>query len=152
MCPQYGKLQPSSSRDRLAGLGHPSKFQRLSRLGFVTAAMSLNGSQPNFARCLAVSWANRLFIHFRCKIHFASSKSCTLLYWQRYCTALEQWAWANFAALSTGRHLYSAGRPSRWALVHILVIITFITTVNCSSVVVLILKYVQRGALTPLSS
>jgi len=24
----------------------------------------------------------------RCKIHFAS-KSCALLYWQRYCTALE---------------------------------------------------------------
>jgi len=29
----------------------------------------------------------------------------------------------NFAALSTGRHLYSAGRPSRWALAHILVLI-----------------------------
>jgi len=28
----------------------------------------------------------------------------------------------NFAAFSRGRHLYSAGRPSRWALVHILVI------------------------------
>ena len=27
----------------------------------------------------------------------------------------------NFAAFSTGRHLYSAGRPSRWALAHILV-------------------------------
>ena len=27
----------------------------------------------------------------------------------------------NFAALKTGRHLYSAGRPSRWALAHILV-------------------------------
>jgi len=27
----------------------------------------------------------------------------------------------NFAALSTGRHLCSAGRPSRWALAHILV-------------------------------
>jgi len=28
---------------------------------------------------------------------------------------------ANFAALIRGRHLYSAGRPSRWALAHILV-------------------------------
>jgi len=27
----------------------------------------------------------------------------------------------NFAALNGGRHLYSAGRPSRWALAHILV-------------------------------
>jgi len=30
----------------------------------------------------------------------------------------------NFAALSIGRHLYSAGRPSRWALDHILVYLT----------------------------
>ena len=29
-----------------------------------------------------------------CKIHFAS-KSCVLLYWQRYCTTLEQWASAK---------------------------------------------------------
>ena len=28
----------------------------------------------------------------------------------------------NFAALNTGRHLYSAGRPSRWALAHVLVL------------------------------
>ena len=28
---------------------------------------------------------------------------------------------ANFAALNKERHLYSAGRPSRWALAHILV-------------------------------
>jgi len=26
----------------------------------------------------------------------------------------------NFAALNRGRHVYSAGRPSRWALAHIL--------------------------------
>ena len=30
---------------------------------------------------------------------------------------------ANFAALNRGRHLYSAGRPSRWVLVHILVLV-----------------------------
>jgi len=29
----------------------------------------------------------------------------------------------NFAALNIGRHLYSAGRPSRWAFAHILVVI-----------------------------
>jgi len=27
----------------------------------------------------------------------------------------------NIAALNVGHHLYSAGRPSRWALAHILV-------------------------------
>jgi len=33
--------------------------------------------------------------------------------------------WRNLAALSRGGHLYLAGRPSRWALVHILVYISF---------------------------
>ena len=58
MSSQYGELRPTnvSGWDRLAGLGHPSKFQRLFRLAFVTAATSLTGGQPNFARCLAVSW------------------------------------------------------------------------------------------------
>jgi len=45
-------------------LGHTSKFQRVSRLGSVTAATSLAGGQPNFARCLAVSWADTPYIHF----------------------------------------------------------------------------------------
>ena len=54
--------------------GHPSKFQRLSRLGSVTARHSSSGRQP------------------------------------------------KFAALNRGRHLHSAGWPSRWALAHILVL------------------------------
>jgi len=37
--------------------------------------------------------------------------------WQRYCTALYG-RQPNFAALNRGRHLYSARRPSRWALAH----------------------------------
>jgi len=61
----------------LASLGHPSKFQRVSRLGSVTARPSSSGRQP------------------------------------------------NFATLNRGRHLYSAGRPSRWALAHILVSVYF---------------------------
>ena len=41
-------------------LWHSSKFQRVSLLGFITAATSLSGSKPNFARCLAISWATTL--------------------------------------------------------------------------------------------
>jgi len=41
------------------------KFQRVSRLGFVAAPTSLNEGQPNFARCLVVSWAGTLYTHFR---------------------------------------------------------------------------------------
>ena len=46
-------------------------FQRVSFLGFVTAATSLNGRQPNFARCLAqigrlLGWYTLgVYIHFR---------------------------------------------------------------------------------------
>jgi len=42
----------------------------------------------------------------------------------------------NFAALNRGRHLYSAGRPSRWALAHILVLFKALwpTAVNRYSV------------------
>jgi len=51
------------------------------------------------------SYSGLVLIHFRrlllpwrnfatCKIHFAS-KSCVLLYWRCYCTALEQWASAK---------------------------------------------------------
>jgi len=34
-----------------SGLWHPSKFQRVSRLAFVTGATSLTRGQPNFAVC-----------------------------------------------------------------------------------------------------
>jgi len=34
-------------------------------LAFVTAATSLTGGQPNFARCMAVSWPGTLYIQFR---------------------------------------------------------------------------------------
>jgi len=125
-------------------LGHPSKFQLVSRLDFVTAATSLSGGQPNFARCFAVSWAGTLaYIYIFggschltefCPVQYSlyASKSCVLLYWQRYCTAVQQRASAKVCGVVQGmelglrnfyrgRHLYSAGRPSRWASTHIVV-------------------------------
>jgi len=74
-------LRPTNGWDPLASLGHPCKFQRVSRLGSVTARYSGSGRQP------------------------------------------------NFAVLNRGRHLYSAGRPSRAALAHILVVMHFRSTV-----------------------
>jgi len=142
---QHGELRPTSGWDRFASLGHHSKFQRVSRLGFVTAATSLTEGQPNFARCLAVSWAATLYIYIyifggSCPLtefrhvqnSLYTSKSCVLLHWQRYCTALQQRASAKLCGVvqgmelhnfRRGRHLYSAGRrPSPWALAHILVL------------------------------
>jgi len=47
MSSQYNELRPTSGLDKLASLGHPSKFQRVSRLGSVTARHSSSGLQPN---------------------------------------------------------------------------------------------------------
>jgi len=53
MSAQYGELRSTSGWDRFESLGDPSKFQRLSRLGSVTAGhsgtSSGSGRQPNFA-------------------------------------------------------------------------------------------------------
>ena len=65
MSSQYGELRLSNGWDLLVSLGHPSKFQRVSRLAFVTAATSLT----KLSRCLAVSWAGKLYIHFRGSCH-----------------------------------------------------------------------------------
>jgi len=138
---QYGKLRPTNGRDLLVSLGHPSKFQRVSSVGFVITATSLIGGQPTFARCYDV-WPSLGLVHYihflglipltefcQVLIHF-TSKSCVLLHWQRYCMALQQWASAKICGVvhamelqnfRRGHHLYLAGRPSHWALAHILV-------------------------------
>jgi len=136
---QYGELRPTNGWDQftILGQGHLIKFQRLLLVGFVTAATSLNKGQPNFARCLDVFCAGTLYTFSgalapwwnfsTCKIHF-TSKSCVLLYWQHYCTALLQRVSAILCGMVQGmelwnfrrrHHLYSAGRPSRWASAHI---------------------------------
>jgi len=60
-------------------MGHPSKFQRVSLVGFVTAATSLNGGQANFAQCLAVSCSGTLYIHFAEFCHVQNSFCVQLL-------------------------------------------------------------------------
>jgi len=139
MSSQYGELRPTNGWDLLASLGHPSKFQPVSPIDCVTAPMSLNGGEQNFAGCLAVSYGRTLYEYsvragkipngICFKIYFAS-KSYVLLYWQRYCTALKQRPSAKLCGMVQGmelgnfrrvRHLHSAGRPSRWASAHILV-------------------------------
>ena len=74
----------------MASLGHPCKFQLVSRLGSVTAQNSSSGRQT------------------------------------------------NFAALNRGRHLYSAGRPSRWTLAHILFVVVVVVVVAAAAAVAVV--------------
>jgi len=46
-CPHNMVLRPTIGWDLLASLGHPCKFQRLSRLGSVTVRHCSSGRQPN---------------------------------------------------------------------------------------------------------
>jgi len=66
MSSQYGELRSTNGWDQFTSLWHPSKFQLVSRLAFLTAATSLTAGQPNFAWCLAVFCAGTLYryIHF----------------------------------------------------------------------------------------
>ena len=133
MSSQYGELRPTTGWDWLASLEHPSKFQRVSRLGFVAAATCLNGGQPNFARCLAVSWAGTLYIHFwrllprdgillsakftlRPTLAFSYIGSVTARHWSvGVSQTLRRGRWNGITELSLlvifnrGRHLYSEG-------------------------------------------
>ena len=135
---QYGELWPNSL-DLLASLGHPSKFQLVLRLGLLLhrrrsaeVNKTLQGVWPShglvhyiyiFGSCCPVTEfcevQNLLCVFqvLRCPI------SAALLLGTR--SGREP----NLAALSTRRHLYSAGRPSRWALAHIVVRLCF--SENC---------------------
>jgi len=64
MSSQYDELRPTNGWDRLVSLGHPNKFQLVSRISFVTGPTSFNGGQPNFAQCLAVSCAGTVCKRF----------------------------------------------------------------------------------------
>jgi len=90
MSAQHGELQPTSGWDRFVSLGHPSKLQRFRLLpSLLQRCCSTEVSQT-----LHDVWPSPGLVHSpwwnfeRCRIHFAS-KSCTLLYWQCYCTALQ---------------------------------------------------------------
>jgi len=133
-CPHqspYGELRPTNGWDRFGSLGTPANFN-----GFrVLASLLQWRHSPEANQTLYDVWTSPGLLHYiytfggscpwrnfsQCKIHFASL-SCVLLYCQRYCTALQPRASAKLCGVvqgmelwnfCRGRHLYSAGRPSR---------------------------------------
>jgi len=113
--------------DLLASLGYPSKFQRVSRLGFVITPTSRNGGRPNFARCLVVSWAATFFflggeaLQNSLCISLAFSYIGSVTAWhsstrrQPEYSVVQGMELRNFRSLTVfvvfnrGRHLYSEG-------------------------------------------
>jgi len=61
---QHGELWATNDWDRLGSLGHPRKFQRFRVLA--SSLKQRHSTEVNQTlRCLAVSWAGTLYIHFR---------------------------------------------------------------------------------------
>jgi len=142
---QYGERRPTNGWDRFTSLGHPSKFQQVSHIGFVTAATSLTGDQRNFARCLAISLAGTRCIHFRGFLprhlilpgaKFTLRRKLALSYFDRVTAQHSSSgrqpnfvAWSkewNYGTVAPSHFQQMAppifrGRPSRWASAHILV-------------------------------
>ena len=122
---------------------HPSKFQRVSRLGFLTAAMSLTGGQlnlhdvgpsPGLLRYICIFWGScplTEFYHMQnspCVQVSHSPILAVLLHGTPAVGSAKLWGMVlgmEFRNLHRGRHLYSAGQPSCWALAHILVHLYF---------------------------
>jgi len=104
MSSRYGELWPTNGLNLLASLGHPNGFRVLLCNCTDIAKRCSTKLCTMFGRLLhwytiytflgaLAPWRN--FVS--CKIHFAS-KSCILLYWHHYCTALEHWWQPKFAA------------------------------------------------------
>jgi len=127
--------------DRFTSLGHPSKFQRVfaSCLRYCSDVAHRRHQTLHqtiklctlFGRLLG--WVHNIYIFrnfARCKIHF-TFKSCVLLYWHgtpavgvsQTHSVIQGMELQNFRR---GHHLSSVGRPSRWALVHIPVLLFFL--------------------------
>jgi len=145
---QYGERRPTNGGDRFTSLGHPSILNWFR----VLASLLQRRRSPEANQTLHDLWSSPVLAHYiyvfgavapwrnfaTCKIHF-TSKSCVLVYWQRYCMSLQQRASAKLCGVvqgmelrnfRSGRHVYSAGRPSRWASAHILVRVVFVTVLH----------------------
>jgi len=108
MSSQYAELPPINGWDLLASLGHPANFN-----GFrLLAALLQRRCLTEANQTLHDVWLFPGLLHYiyifggscpqqnvdRCKIQF-TSKSCVLLYWLHYCTALQQQASAKLCGV-----------------------------------------------------
>ena len=144
-CPRNMVNWITNGWDLLASLGHPNKFQPVSRLAWLryctdvaqrrsTKLCKTFGNLLGWYTIYAFYGLLPLNGILPATLFTNASKSCVFLYWQRYCAALEQRPSVKPCGVVQGmelrnfrrrRHLYSAGRPSCWAMAHTLVLSYF---------------------------
>ena len=129
MSPQHGELRPTSGWDRFVSLRHPSKFQRV----HVLASLLQRHRSTNANQTLQDVWPSPGLVHY---IHFWGCCPLTEFCQLQKFTLCSTLAFSNIKLcgvvqgiklrnIRRGRHLYSAGRPSRWVSAHILVLSFF---------------------------
>jgi len=108
---QYGELGPLAAEIVLLVWGTPANFNGFCILAsLLQRHCSTEAKQTlQIARCLAVSRAATVYIHFWRQLPrngilpgakvILRPPSLALSYWQRYCMALEQWAWAKLCGV-----------------------------------------------------
>jgi len=116
MSQQYGELRPTSSWDRSGSLGHPCRFQRVSRLGSITARHCSSGRQSNFAalnrwrHLYSVGRPSRWVLAHISSLWFIDSGNCIL---GSICLFVQD---ITFGWFATAEVTYST--TSCWAWIH----------------------------------
>jgi len=147
---QYGELQPTNGWDRFRSFGHLNKFQRVSHLAFVTTSLTgtnqtLHNVSPSPGLVLYIyifggSCPDRILsgakFTLRPSLAFVCLGSVTAQHSSsrhqpNFTASYKEWNYGTFT--ERGHHLYSAGRPSCWALAHILVLLLLFSSPILSS-------------------
>jgi len=122
----YNRPMANFGPERLSSIGVFGATQQISTGFRVLASLLQRRRSTGVSQTLHRVWPSPGLVHY---IYILGS-SCPLT---EFCSVTARHSSSgrhpNFVALSKGRHLYSAGRPSRWALAHILVSF-FSTTVQ----------------------
>ena len=110
------RLAENTGRKKVAKNRHPGTIAQLCRaISSQLRHVSTIGKKLVKQHMSSTCPHNMVNLRHPCKCQWVFAS------WLHYCTASSSGRQPNFAALNRGRHLCSAGRPSPWALAHILV-------------------------------
>ena len=135
------RLAENTGRKEVVKNQSPSRHHRTTLSGYVFASKALIDNRKNVLSINMSSTCPHNMVNFGTLTAEIGSTiwaplqiSTGFASWQCYYTASSSGRQLNFVALNRGRHLCSAGRPSRWALTHILVCLVAQGYTGCSIV------------------